>query len=508
MNDHKRPSLVPPSERKGPPTSFSRLFLDGLDKYRKLTRDTGSATEEAAAFLGQERRVRGGSLGHRSPRAITEALVMTVGFSLAGFLIDRRDPLLVGHPFPWIILPPILISLRHGFLLGLSSAVMLDTALALAWRVHLVPMGRFPSEMFVGLVGIAMLSGQFSDVWKREIMRLDAGFQQLRRQRDELARSHFLLELSHDRVEEQLAGQRPSLREALAGARRVAQDTSRADRRPPLEAIAAAIVDVFATHCLLEVGGLYAIVAGELATGPVAIVGHPDALRADDPLVRHALSTRQLSYAPQATGQDRDGGGPSSLLAALPLVDLRGTVHAVLCVQAIPFFAFEGRNLQAMALLAGHFADLVMTRGQATDLERGRRHEFEIRLARAVRDAQDHAVSNMVAVLLIQPGSLISNIIDVLLGGALEAADVPYTVHDPSGKRYVFILLPAADEAAASALDQRLRRIVERELGTTLPGAGVLFSAHPLRTGPNLVAVLRLLGEEGVDAYAQTGPSH
>jgi hypothetical protein len=454
--------------------------------------------------------MRRGALRHRSPRAILETVALTLAFPAIGFALDRNDPFFLSQRFPWVVLAPMLISLRHGFLLGLSCALFLDTGLAVAWRAQLLPMGRFPGGMMVGLVGIAMFCGQFSDVWKREIVRLDAGFKQLRRQRDELARGHFLLELSHDRLEQHLAGQLPSLRDALAGARELAQSTARA----PSDALAQAMLDIFATYCMVEVASLYWIQDGTPAAHPAAVVGRPDAVRHDDPLVARALASGRLTYAAGATDEDREEDA-SHLLAALPLLDMHGRTHLILCVQSIPFFAFEPKNLQALSLLAGNFADLLATRGRETDLERGRRHEFEIRLARAVRDAQQHGVPSTVAVLVVRPGSPVGEIVDTLLGGALEAADVPYAFRDPNGQRYVFILLPAADERGAAALDQRLRRIVERELRTTLQGAGVSYSAHPLRTRDQLAAIMRLLGdvparttqeEEPTDALGQARP--
>jgi hypothetical protein len=493
--DTERVSHVPSSRRKGPPGSFSRIFLGGLEKYRKLTgsRDLESPVEEAAAHLAQERippaqRAAANVVRLRSPRAAIETLLITIALPFLGHTI-ARDPLFLSG-FPWLVLAPLLIGLRHGFAFGMASAVMLDGAIAVAWRTQVVTMAHFPGEMFIALLGFAMLSGQFSDVWKREIVRVDAGSKQLRRQMNELARSHFLLELSHDRLEHQTAGGIPTLRQALGAARKLAAT----GKEVAADALGEAMMDVFSSYCMVEVATLYGVERG-VPTRAIASIGVPNPVAPDDPLLAHALATRRLTYVPAITLEEREGAPASPLLLALPLVDLRGILHAVLCVQAIPFFSFEQKNLETLALLAGHFADLLGSDGRATDLERGQRKQFEIRLARAVRDSEEFGVPNAVATLAISHGSPVGDIVDIILGGALEELDFPFVLRDKEGNPYVFVLLPATEEDGARALQARIDTIVRRELHMTLAGAGVTFNVYRLCTRDHLVAVRRLLGE-------------
>ncbi|AKU93728.1 Extracellular Matrix protein PelD [Labilithrix luteola] len=272
-------------------------------------------------------------------------------------MVDHANPFFLTGGFPWLALAPLLIALRHGFMLGFGSAVLLDVGLVLAWRLQFVPVARFPGEPLVGLIVVAMIAGQFSDLWKREIVALEFGFQGLRRQSNELARAHFLLEVSHDRLDDKVERSRSTLREAMSALR----DAMSAASTVSFAIQGNTMLEIFATHCGLEVGELLSVNDGALGDR-CAVVGRPEAMAADDPLLVHALRTGQLTYIPAATRPDRSRNfARTPLLAAIPFVDSSGEIMAVMCVQAMPFISFEKRNLETMATLGGHLADVVRT---------------------------------------------------------------------------------------------------------------------------------------------------
>lgn len=497
-----RPTRSP----SGPPGAFARVFLEGLSKYRARTHDVGTPTEEAAANLAERaapaRALHG--LDLRSPRAIVETLAVTVGVPLVGYAIDRSDPLFLRDRFSWLVLAPVLVALRHGLTMGLTSAVVLDVALVGAWRTHLLGLDRFPSAAFVGLIAVAMLVGQFSDVWKREIVRLDAGFRVLRNQNNELSRSHFLLELSHDRLGAQLGRDESSLREAIAAVRELARgapDTS-------YSSLGDAMMEVLGAYCMLEVGELYLVERREL--GPlVAVLGRPQPLDPESPMVREALRTGRLTYVPAASRSRRDGElEKSPLLAAIPFVDTMGHVSAVLCVHAMPFISFEKRNLEAMATLAGHFADLVVHRGEPSAAQRGRREIFEVELNRALRDLRDHQVPSVVVFLWIRRGASMADLVDPMLGGPLRDLDFPYVARDPSGHSFVYVVLPAADASDARALEERLESAAKRTRNASLAQRGVSFSFHTLQPTDSMLDIFRLFSKKAQQNVVEHEHAH
>ncbi|MBX3192144.1 MAG: GAF domain-containing protein [Labilithrix sp.] len=281
---------------------------------------------------------------------IVETMGVTIGFPATFWLINHDDPFVLRASFPWLVFAPLLVALRYGRTLGMASAVALDAALLTAWRTQIVPVNGFPGEPLVGLFAIAAVAGQFSDMSAQQVVELRSRNSWLSRRGVALARSHYLLEVSHARLDEQVARTTHSLRDALAAVREIAGGEPLS-----LESHGPAILRIFAAHCGVQVAELY-LVEGDALAERCAVVGQPLPMDPDDPLAARAIRTQQIVYVPAAAARGEDATSP--LLAAVPFVDA-GTVRAVLCVQAMPFIAFHRRNLASMLALAGYFADLV-----------------------------------------------------------------------------------------------------------------------------------------------------
>lgn len=289
-----------------------------------------------------------------STKRIAESVVITMAIPALGYSVDREDPFFLHHRFPWLVFAPLLVALRHGFRLGVSSACILIVLLIGAWRTRLAPMAAFPGEPVVGLVGLAMIAGQFADLWRRDVLRRDGDYAVLKSEADRLARAHFLLEASHDRLDEQMQRTTSTLRDAIDAVSALLPDVD------SLHTHGEAILDVFTTYCGIEIGELYSIRGGEIGAR-CACAGRPEAMRPDNPLLLQALRSGRLTYLPIAnlSGRARLLVAPvdSALLAAVPFVDSAGVVRAVLCAQAMPFLSFEKRNLDTMVTIAASFAD-------------------------------------------------------------------------------------------------------------------------------------------------------
>jgi hypothetical protein len=425
-----------------------------------------------------------------SGRATLEAAVLTAGAPVVGWWIARGDPFLLHQGFAWLGFVPLLVGLRHGFMLAFGSALALDGALAFAWRGHSLGVDSFPNEMVIALIALAMLAGQFSDVSRRETGRLEAELDRARRQLDEMARAHCLLELSHDRLVERDLGA-PNLRDALAAIRELTPGL-----KSTWESRAPDILAIFETYCMVQAASLHSVPGGgAVIAEPLAVLGRPQAVSPDDPLLRKALTTRQLAYAP--TNGRAPGLATSSLLVAVPFLKTPkkgGGVGAVLCVESLPFIAFHEQNLKTMATIAGHLADGIwgQVRGAAVE----RRHDFELRLDRALRDVRALEVSAVVAALYVQRDSPASDVVPAVLGGSLRAQDVPFVVRDARGNHLVYLLLPRADEGAARALEERIGAILRRELDLPLDRVGAAYAYHVPDHRDTVHGVMRLLAEK------------
>lgn len=495
------PSSVPlPGDgpRTGPPSSFARIFLNTLDRYQKTPgaqRHIGSAIEEAAGYIAQEtapldKRANRAVLKLRSPRAVFESVVLTLVVPALGFAFHRDDPFFLTEGFSWLLFTPLLLGLRHGFAPAVGSALATASMMLLAWRLDRLGFEALPGGTLLGLFIVAMISGQFSDVWKREIVRLDGAFNVARRQLNELSRAHFLLELSYDKLLDAQGRGVPNLRDAIAQVRKLSSD----GRRVSMGTMAEPILEVMASYCMLETASIYPVKRDAIGPKPSALMGGTQGLaRLDDMLLLEALRTKQVTTLVAAGRKDPGAAGKTGCLAAIPFVDTAGKVHGLLAVEAMPFIAFDRKNLETLFMLGGHFADILSTRGEDTNLERGRRYEFEVRMNRALRDLRDFELPCTIFGLLMQRGSAINEIIEVVLGSALRVLDFPLVLRDAEGNYAVYILLPMTTEENAQILGERLSQMVEEELDTTMFLAGAYQFFHGLKKEETVEEVMGLL---------------
>ncbi len=403
-------------------------------------------------------------------------------------MADRADPFFLKHSFPWIVFAPLLIGLRHGFAAGCTSASVLGGLLVLAWRTQTLGASAFPAEPFLGLLALAMLTGQFSDLWRRDARRLGATLELVNRRASEFARAHFLLELSHDRLEEQNA-RVPNLRDALAQVDKLAPNAG------SWQALADPMMAIFATHAMLEVGTLVRVDAQGQVFEVVATLGHAGPVDSSDALLRGAVRSRALTYLPHGASAEPLVVEQSRLLAAVPVIDSGGKLQAVLCVQSMPFVAFHKKNLEALAILAGHFADLVTRPAAQFDPERDRQIEFETRLSRALHDRRAFGVPSVVAALSMSYGSGVTGIVDVIIAGSLRPRDAIYCKSDRLGNTTLFVLLPMTDESAGRVLQDRVEGIVQRELYRPLGQAGATFAFCVVGTSDTLAGCMERLSQ-------------
>jgi hypothetical protein len=287
-----------------------------------------------------------------SLRVVAESILLTLAVPLFGWIVDRQDALFLKRPFPWILAPPLLLGLRHGFAAALGSAALLGVVSLTAWRTHSLGVDTFPAELFIGLLALAMLEGEVTDARRRETRRLWASLARVKLRAADLLRSYRLLERSHDHLSETTAGA-PSLRDALADIQRraVLADTG-------WETYGDAMMSIFSEHAMLEIGVVVLVDTRGLPSATVAKLGPAAEIDPLDAMVAEAVRSRAPVFvSPWTTPAGTSGASP--LLAAVPFVDAGGIVHAVLCVQSMPFVAFHRKNLELMALLAARFADAI-----------------------------------------------------------------------------------------------------------------------------------------------------
>src|SRR5690606_33086048 len=149
------------------------------------------------------------------PVSWLETLLVTGAAIGLGLWLTPQDPLQMHAGFPWPVLAPLLLGVRYGFVRGLLSASLLVMALfALRYRGHEAYAQLAPS-FIVGVLVSGMLVVEVRDLWERRLQRLKMANDYRQYRLDEFTRAHQILRVSHDLLEQRVAGSDQSLRSSL-----------------------------------------------------------------------------------------------------------------------------------------------------------------------------------------------------------------------------------------------------------------------------------------------------
>ncbi|WP_296510586.1 PelD GGDEF domain-containing protein [Rhodoferax sp.] len=281
-------------------------------------------------------------------------LIPLIGIAV-GWWISAEDPMLSQSHFPWLWFAPVLIALRYGVSPGLLSSI----PLIINWLVASA-LGRvedaFAFRFFFGAGVLVMVCGEFSDVWRDRNARMEETYLYVTERLSRLTKRHLLLNLSHDRLEQEMLIRPGSLRDALARLRSMAMQPAPHDEPMPA---ANSLLQLLSQYVNLESATLYAVRDPDTAPqlGPaLAVIGDPLPLLPGNVLFEKALETRALVHI---AGEDISTSDPDSPLIVAPLVAGNDTILGVLVVTRIPFFSLTVENLQMMSVILAYYADNV-----------------------------------------------------------------------------------------------------------------------------------------------------
>ncbi|SDA19222.1 hypothetical protein SAMN05216315_11168 [Nitrosospira sp. Nsp18] len=376
-----------------------------------------------------------------------ETFVLTAIVIAASFITQQHDPFRLNGGFPWPLLAPLLAGLRYGFVYGFVSALLILALLGVAINQQWQIAAGFPLPWAIGVVVVAMVAGEFRDMWGRRLHRLEGAYQYRAERLEEFTRSYQLLRLSHDRLEQTVANSGSSLREGIMNLQ------STLDGIDGLNASSLQrLIEFIAEYGALTQACIVGIAADRIDTGRIlACIGGNFSISDDDPVVTSALESGELAAVNLISEYAMD---QNQLLAAIPLADSTGEIHAMLVVRSMPFFAFQENNLRLIAVLVAHGVDHL--RFGTADSSTGR---F---IASFERVHQDFLRFKLDATLLRLSGAPV-DILNVYgqLRSSVRAVDLMCMAKDEE-KPVIWLLLPLTDTANARAWMQRVDDILGR----------------------------------------------
>jgi len=391
-----------------------------------------------------------------------ETIAITALFIALGFWNRPEDPLFISDVFPWPALVTLLAGLRYGFFMALVSSTVILVTAGLLLRAELLPGDQLPYVWGLGVMAIGLLAGEFRDYWDRRIEKLVAANQYRHTRLEEFTRNFYLLKVSHDRLEQQLAGSSSSLREAL---RRLYSEISHAQGQGLNRETGELIMRLMVRYGQLQIAAIYAIEEDQLSDTPLTSIGNFQPIETDDPLLTHALQEQTLVSVHTEYRDNRDEL-KTKLLLALPLIDSTGVMIGMIAVEAMPFFSFQPKTLRLLAILAGHMADMIQEQTKIQEQSASEWRQFKFQLARVMSDAQHHELPGSLVHLSFKDATDATRVIERMqkMRRGLDVIACP----PETSETQVAILMPLTDELGCAAYLQRLADDIRQQTGQSL----------------------------------------
>ncbi|MDR0226500.1 MAG: PelD GGDEF domain-containing protein [Burkholderiaceae bacterium] len=388
---------------------------------------------------------------------VGETLLVPALALLLGWLIRPEDPLWVHGEFPWAWLAPMVVALRYGPVAGLSAAGVL----LLGWLgLNHESLSQFPDQYFLGGLIMVMIVGEISSLWRVRIRRSRTAQAYMDQRTEQLIRQHYLLRLSHDRLEQELIGRPVSMRDAihvLSGLQGGPGD-------------AQSLLNLLSRFCQISMASLLPVRDGVLETTPIAELGGARPAQVQDPLVRQALDSRVLCHVSQNLVESEQ----TRYLVVAPMLDLGGDIYGLLLVEEMPFFALQEEALQTINLLLGYYTDSVAANQLAEPLLRAFPAcpaPFAFELQRMEHVNRGARLSSVIVALELSPAAVQDQMAQQIM--RLERMLDRSWLIEGQGRQLLAILMPLGTEATAEGYLNRIEVWLAQRGVESLSDAGI-----------------------------------
>ena len=418
--------------------------------------------------------------------AWVETIALTLIAAAVAYWAEPSNPFFIRADFPWLALAPALIALRYGVLPGLASCAMLSALWYAAQAADLVPTAT-PNLTLVGTLLLTMICGEFSGLWTSRLRRLEMSNRYLDERLERITRQHYLLMLSHDRLEQDQFSRPVTLRAALARIRTLAATNAGTEAYPGI----AELLELLGQFCQLEVASFHACTSGVPAADVLQAIGAAQPLQVDDPLVRYCLEKRELSHVQM---DELRGAAHSRYLIIAPVMTHEGRLVALLAVEQMPFLALHAEALATLTVLLGYYADALAVSRSALIMQRalpGCPLEFADELNRCHRMWREAQVYS--SLLLIKFGTHPdSAAFATLIRRQFRDLDLVWEI--PQSRGHVFLtLLPLAGPAGAEGCLARLEASLDQRHQVNFDAANIAPYGQQLGEEDPFVAVTLML---------------
>lgn len=385
-----------------------------------------------------------------------ESIGISILIPIIGYAIDPLDPFFANYDFPWLILAPLLISLRYGFASGIMTSSLLIGMVATGFYSGWPGISFFPTEMIVGLLLVTLISTEFHGIWVRKIKLLENKYNYINARMNKFTRAYHLLKGSHHQLELHVASQAKSLRSFLLDLERQVLSLEKKEGEP-LAGIGESILRLFSDFASVQIAAIYGVTDDErkkINPEPVACLGRAAPLISSDPLVKEVLNTGHVASIKL---EDDDAMDFTKTLVVIPLIDVYQKIWGLVVVNEMPLFALQESTMDLFAILGGNIGDLIKRRTEAYYEIDDKGKNFELKLRRVLNEIKLLKTSAVIIGVAINSEELQDKYL-ARFQANLRGVDKIWIFKDKEQNRKTYlILLPYTNEEGANEFLNRIR---------------------------------------------------
>ncbi len=350
--------------------------------------------------------------------------------------------------FFWPMLGPILLALRYGFGRGMISFVLLLIGFSL-WQTFHGQEFAISMSVAVGTAMMTMIVGEFRDHWHDINERFELNHRYMEQKLRSFTQNYHLLKVSHDQLEQRVAGKQVSLRTSI----KLLHQEQLKDQgdRPVL--LAERSLQVMNEIITMQQAGLYRLVNGEIDPVPLATLGEHHQLDATDPMVVELLKSKDLLSPADLLEQTN-----LRYQLAIPLLNLRGEMQGFVLAERIKFVQLTNTNIALIALLAGYIANFLSNDELVPILKQEQRQLFRFYLQNQQDYITRYGVDSTLVVFTdnsIEQNLPLDHVTDYRRG-----ADIYWSCQNSNNQQALCVLLPMTTLMEAKQFVERIRSIL------------------------------------------------
>ncbi|MCS7196387.1 MAG: PelD GGDEF domain-containing protein [Aquificaceae bacterium] len=263
---------------------------------------------------------------------LVEILLFILLASSIGFYFNREDPLFLQNKYSLALhlLPISVITLYYGFIAGTMYMFIFSVILYLVYKnvegLHLLYLFLF-----------LLIFAEFHFYWNKVVQQNQERFEYVNDKLRQVARSLYVLKLSHDRLESYHISKPVSIRGFLVDVKKDLLANT------PLEEVLRRTFNMVSNLYAIERGGVFEFDGKKFKK--LASVGGMEALNPEDRLVTYAIEHEETAYIPRSAVKEE-----GAYLCFIPIYIDEGLKYAVV-IEKMPFMNLNKDNMLAINLL-------------------------------------------------------------------------------------------------------------------------------------------------------------